>query len=272
MVDGLVRLDATLDDAPDSEAAQDTVADAADGGARRPIPTRWSAARRRATWTPRDSAARDLRVIVPLVLLVISVVLALLLRSLLAPLLLVATVVLSVCATVGVGRAGLRAPLRVPGQRSADPADRVRVPRRPGDRLQHLPDDPGPGGVGPARHQGRRPAGARGHRRRDHQRRAGAGGDLRGARRAPAGDPRRSSASWSASASCSTPSSCARCWCPPRSRSIGDRIWWPSALAKGPTAASPSASGSPRRSDHRLRVGPGGLSARVPRTEAMINA
>jgi RND superfamily putative drug exporter len=50
----------------------------------------------------RDSAARDLRVIVPSVLVVITLVLALLLRSLVAPLLLIATVVLSVGATVGV--------------------------------------------------------------------------------------------------------------------------------------------------------------------------
>ena len=50
----------------------------------------------------RESAARDLRVIVPSVLVVITLVLALLLRSLVAPLLLVATVVLSVGATVGV--------------------------------------------------------------------------------------------------------------------------------------------------------------------------
>ncbi|MGH3307627.1 MAG: MMPL family transporter, partial [Nocardioides sp.] len=50
----------------------------------------------------RESAARDLRVIIPSVLVVITLVLALLLRSLVAPLLLVATVVLSVGATVGV--------------------------------------------------------------------------------------------------------------------------------------------------------------------------
>src|SRR5215218_2769510 len=50
----------------------------------------------------RESGARDLRVIVPTVLVVITLVLALLLRSLVAPVLLVATVVLSVGATVGV--------------------------------------------------------------------------------------------------------------------------------------------------------------------------
>jgi RND superfamily putative drug exporter len=50
-----------------------------------------------------ETAARDLAVIVPLVLGVITVVLALLLRSIAAPLLLVATVALSTAATVGVG-------------------------------------------------------------------------------------------------------------------------------------------------------------------------
>ncbi|SFF64898.1 MMPL family transporter [Blastococcus tunisiensis] len=100
-VDGLVRIDATLADAPDSEAAQDTVqqlraavsdvdADALVGG---------SSAQDLDT---QETAARDLAVIVPLVLLVITVVLALLLRAIVAPLLLVATVALSTAATVGV--------------------------------------------------------------------------------------------------------------------------------------------------------------------------
>ncbi|MCF6746512.1 MMPL family transporter [Blastococcus sp. KM273128] len=100
-VDGLVRLDATLADAPDSEAAQDTVAqlrtavgdvdpDALVGG---------SSAQDLDT---QETAARDLVVIVPLVLLVITVVLALLLRAVVAPLLLVATTALSTAATVGV--------------------------------------------------------------------------------------------------------------------------------------------------------------------------
>ncbi len=100
-VDGLVRLEATLDDAPDSEAAQSTVSelrtavsdvdpDALVGGASaQDLDTQ-------------ETAARDLLVIVPLVLLVITVVLALLLRAVVAPLLLVGTVALSTAATVGV--------------------------------------------------------------------------------------------------------------------------------------------------------------------------
>ncbi len=100
-VDGLVRLDATLDDAPDSTRAQETVADlrAAVGGVDDEALVGGPTAQDLDT---QDTAARDLAVIVPLVLLVITVVLALLLRALVAPLLLVATVALSVLATVGV--------------------------------------------------------------------------------------------------------------------------------------------------------------------------
>ncbi|MGY1915051.1 MMPL family transporter [Blastococcus sp. SYSU DS0973] len=101
VADGLVRIDATLADAPDSEAAQDTVQalrtavsdvdrDALVGGS--------SAS----DLDTQETAARDLAVVVPLVLLVITVVLALLLRATLAPLLLVLTVALSTAATVGV--------------------------------------------------------------------------------------------------------------------------------------------------------------------------
>ena len=101
VVDGLVRLDATLAEAPDSDQALTTVqdlrtavrgvdADALVGGTTA------------GDLDTRDTGARDLRVIVPSVLLVITIVLALLLRSIVAPLLLVATVVLSVGATVGV--------------------------------------------------------------------------------------------------------------------------------------------------------------------------
>ncbi|HLM05733.1 MAG TPA: MMPL family transporter [Blastococcus sp.] len=101
VVDGLVRLDATLSVTPDSTAAVDTVQelrtalDAAD-------PEAIVGGETASNLDARDSAARDLQVIVPSVLAVILVVLALLLRSLVAPVLLVATVVLSVGATVGV--------------------------------------------------------------------------------------------------------------------------------------------------------------------------
>jgi len=101
VVDGKVLLDVTLDVAPDSVAATDTVL-----GLRstldRADPAALVGGDTASNLDNRESAARDLRVIVPAVLVVITVVLALLLRSLVAPLLLVATVVLSVGATVGV--------------------------------------------------------------------------------------------------------------------------------------------------------------------------
>jgi RND superfamily putative drug exporter len=100
-VDGLVRLDVTLDDAPDSEAAQATVADLR--GAVHDVDADALVGGTTAQdLDTQETAARDLAVIVPLVLGVITVVLALLLRSIVAPLLLVATVALSTAATVGV--------------------------------------------------------------------------------------------------------------------------------------------------------------------------
>jgi RND superfamily putative drug exporter len=101
VVDGLVRLDATLAVPADSVEAIDTVQvlranlDDAD-------PAALVGGDTASNLDARESGARDLRVIVPTVLVVITLVLALLLRALVAPLLLIATVVLSVGATVGV--------------------------------------------------------------------------------------------------------------------------------------------------------------------------
>jgi RND superfamily putative drug exporter len=99
---GLVLLDATLTDAPDSPAAQATVerlrdavhavpgADAKVGGAT-------------AMLVDINAANRhDNRLIIPLVLLVVLVILSLLLRAIVAPLVLIATVVLSFGAALGV--------------------------------------------------------------------------------------------------------------------------------------------------------------------------
>ena len=101
VVDGLVRLDATLAEAPDSDQALTTVQDlrTAVSGADAAALVGGTTA---GDLDTRETGARDLRVIVPSVLLVITLVLAVLLRSIVAPLLLVATVVLSVGATVGV--------------------------------------------------------------------------------------------------------------------------------------------------------------------------
>jgi RND superfamily putative drug exporter len=99
--DGLVRLDATLTDAPDSEAAQSTVSDLRTT-VRDVDPDALVGGTSAQDLDTQETAARDLLVIVPLVLLVITVVLALLLRAVVAPLLLVGTVALSTAATVGV--------------------------------------------------------------------------------------------------------------------------------------------------------------------------
>ncbi|MFE2147247.1 MMPL family transporter, partial [Streptomyces sp. NPDC059456] len=102
VVDGRVRLDATLDAAADSDAAKETVlrlrervhavpgADALVGG---------YTAQQSDT---QQTAARDRTVIVPIVLAIILLVLVALLRSVVVPLLLVATVALNFLATLGV--------------------------------------------------------------------------------------------------------------------------------------------------------------------------
>ncbi|USX55257.1 MMPL family transporter [Lentzea sp. HUAS12] len=97
--DGLVRIEAVLEDAPDSDAAVVTVerireavhgSDAKVGG---PTAT---------LLDTRKTSEHDRTLIIPIVLAVIFLILALLLRSLLAPLLLIGTVVLSFAATMGV--------------------------------------------------------------------------------------------------------------------------------------------------------------------------
>jgi RND superfamily putative drug exporter len=101
VVDGLVRLDATLAEAPDSDAALDVVA-ALRTAARAVDPGALVGGNTASSLDARDTGARDLAVIVPSVLLVVGIVLAVLLRSLVAPVVLVLSVALSVAATVGV--------------------------------------------------------------------------------------------------------------------------------------------------------------------------
>ncbi|HEX7302834.1 MMPL family transporter [Lentzea sp.] len=98
--DGLVAIEATLTDAPDSDAAVATVERlraAVDGidGTKVGGPTA-------TLLDTRTTSEHDRLLIIPIVLVVIFLVLALLLRSLLAPLLLIGTVVLSFAATMGV--------------------------------------------------------------------------------------------------------------------------------------------------------------------------
>jgi RND superfamily putative drug exporter len=101
VVDGLVAVQGTLADPPDSLAAEETVdrlRTAVDAVSEDVLVGGETAI----NVDVKDESARDSRVIIPLVLAVILVVLALLLRSLVAPVLLVATVVLSFFATLGV--------------------------------------------------------------------------------------------------------------------------------------------------------------------------
>ncbi|MFD6321542.1 MMPL family transporter [Streptomyces sp. NPDC058442] len=102
VVDGRVRIDATLDAAADSDAAKETIerlrenvhavpgADALVGG--------YTAQQ----YDTQQTAAHDRTVIVPVVLGIILLILIVLLRSLLVPVLLVATVALNFLATLGV--------------------------------------------------------------------------------------------------------------------------------------------------------------------------
>jgi putative drug exporter of the RND superfamily len=99
---GLVELDGTLQSAPDSKAAQQTIervrdavhpiagADAKVGGMTAMV------------LDINNANKHDNRLIIPLVLLVVLVILGLLLRSIVAPLVLIATVVLSFGAALGV--------------------------------------------------------------------------------------------------------------------------------------------------------------------------
>ncbi|MGW6715537.1 MMPL family transporter [Streptomyces globisporus] len=102
VVDGKVRIDATLDDAADSDGAKETVAalrtavhavpgsDALVGG--------YTAQQ----YDTQRTAEDDRMLIVPVVLAIILVILVFLLRSLLMPVLLVATVALNFLATLGI--------------------------------------------------------------------------------------------------------------------------------------------------------------------------
>ncbi|MEU6796443.1 MMPL family transporter [Nonomuraea wenchangensis] len=100
VVDGKVLVEATLRDAPDSDAALDTVARlrAALDREQGTLVGGYTAQRLDTT----DTAREDTLVIVPVVLVIILLILVLLLRSLVMPLLLVATVALNFLATLGV--------------------------------------------------------------------------------------------------------------------------------------------------------------------------
>lgn len=115
---GRVLLQATLSDPADSPAAEDTVQnirqalDDAD-------PAALVGGETATDIDTNTSALRDLKVIIPSVLLVITLILMLLLRSLAAPLMLVCATVLSFLAAIGVSALVFNHVLHFPG---ADPS------------------------------------------------------------------------------------------------------------------------------------------------------
>ncbi|MFJ7270408.1 MMPL family transporter [Streptomyces sp. NPDC099050] len=102
VVDGRVRIDATLAAAADSDAAKRTVADLRTRLHAVPGADAIVGGYTAQKYDTERTAARDRMVIVPIVLGIILLILILLLRALLVPLLLVATVALNFLATLGV--------------------------------------------------------------------------------------------------------------------------------------------------------------------------
>jgi RND superfamily putative drug exporter len=114
VVDGLVELDATLRDPVDSDAAIATV-----GRLRQAVrgaePQALIGGATATDLDTRQTTQRDRALIIPVVLAVITAVLALLLRSLIAPILLTATVVLSFAATLGIAALAFNKLFNFPG-------------------------------------------------------------------------------------------------------------------------------------------------------------
>ncbi|MEW1636050.1 MMPL family transporter [Streptomyces sp. NPDC093801] len=102
VVDGRIRIDATLTAAADSDAAKHTVAELRDRLHSVPAADALVGGYTAQAYDTERTAARDRTLIVPVVLAIILLILVLLLRSVLVPLLLVATVALNFLATVGV--------------------------------------------------------------------------------------------------------------------------------------------------------------------------
>ncbi|MCY0953350.1 MMPL family transporter [Streptomyces sp. H27-S2] len=102
IADGRVRVDATLEDPPDTEAAKATVARLRQAVHAVPDAGALVGGYTAQAYDTQRTAERDRALIVPVVLAVILVILIGLLRSLVMPLLLVATVALNFFATLGV--------------------------------------------------------------------------------------------------------------------------------------------------------------------------
>ncbi|MEU2490549.1 MMPL family transporter [Streptomyces sp. NPDC007883] len=102
VADGRVRIDVTLEDAADSDAAKDTVVRLRDAVHAVPGADALVGGYTAQQYDTQRTAERDRLLIVPVVLVVILLILVALLRSVLVPVLLVATVALNFLATLGV--------------------------------------------------------------------------------------------------------------------------------------------------------------------------
>ena len=118
VVDGLVQIDVTLADAADSDAAEQTVTQmrlALDDVSSEALVGGLTAVQ----LDTQEAAQRDLFVIIPVVLVVILLVLMALLRSVLLPVILIGTVIVSFFATLGLGAIVFNTIFDFPG---ADPS------------------------------------------------------------------------------------------------------------------------------------------------------
>ncbi|MFD9293159.1 MMPL family transporter [Streptomyces sp. NPDC060030] len=102
VVDGRVRIDATLSAAADSDAAKETITKLRDAVHAVPGAQALVGGYTAQQYDTQKTAEHDRNIIVPVVLVIILVILIGLLRSLLMPLLLVATVALNFLATLGI--------------------------------------------------------------------------------------------------------------------------------------------------------------------------
>ncbi|MEU1277963.1 MMPL family transporter [Streptomyces sp. NPDC005805] len=102
VVDGRVRIDVTLRDAADSDAAKEAVADLREAVHAVPGADALVGGYTAQQYDTQRTSERDRSVIVPVVLVIILLILVGLLRSVVMPLLLVATVALNFLATLGV--------------------------------------------------------------------------------------------------------------------------------------------------------------------------
>ena len=254
VVDGRVRLDVATTASADTQAAVDTVEDVRTA-VHEVSPSAVVGGAAAETLDTNLASERDLRVIVPVVLLVIGVILMFLLRSVVAAALLLAANVLSFAAALGVSAIFFN---HVFGFAGADPV----VPLFAfvflvalGRRLLDLPDDPRPRGVAEGRHARGRGPRARRDRRCDHVGGGRAGHHVRGARVIPL--LFLAQIAFIVAFGVLLDTLVVRSLLVPALvHDLGRRTWWPSALSRHHGARSAQGRPRPRvRRMEALRVG-----------------